>query len=390
MANEQDQERNLPATAKRLEDTRQEGRTVRSTELAGAIVLACITGAVWLGGAAWISQWRQFVRAGLRIDRTDAMDIAAPTLRLAELAWQGAAVFLPVAAIAAAAAIAGSLAVGGWLFSTEALSIKFDRMNPLSAFKRVFSLQGLGEMGKTLLKALLLGVAGACSAWYLKDAAAGLVLTALPQALNNTGQILLTAFCMLVLAMALIAALDVPFQLWRFHSGLRMSSEEVRREHRESDGDPQLKGRIRAQQREMSRRRMMTAVPTADVIVTNPTHYAVALVYREGAMGAPRIVAKGADDIAQAIRELAVKHGVPLLEAPPLARALYTHGKIDAEIPVELYGVVAQVLAWVFQLRRHLQGEGARPDQPQALDVPAALDPLTAVTPNADTAGATT
>ena len=376
MANEQDQERNLPATAKRLEEVREEGRTARSTELAGAAVLACIAGAIWMGGPAWIAQWRLFVRAGLRIDRSDVLDAAAPTLRLAEMAWHGAVVFLPVAGIAAAAAIAGTLAVGGWMFSLGALSVKFERMSPLAGFGRMFSVQGMSEMGKTLLKALLLGVAGAWAAWQLKDMAAGLVLTALPQALANTGHILLVAFIALVFAMVLIAALDVPLQLWRFHSGLRMSAEEVRREQRESDGDPHIKSRIRAQQREMSRRRMMSQVPKADVIVTNPTHYAVALAYREGAMGAPRILAMGADHVAQAIRELGQQHGIPLLEAPPLARALYAHGEIDAEIPVELYGVVAQVLAWVFQLKRHMQGEGERPQEPQALEVPPGLDPV--------------
>ncbi len=380
MANEQDQERNLPATAKRLEEVREEGRTARSTELAGAAVLAVLAGATWMAGPEWIAQWRLFVRTGLRIERTDVLDGAAPTLRLAEMAWQAAGVFLPVAGIATIAALAGTLAVGGWLFSPGALSFKFERMSPLATFERVFSMQGLGELTKTLFKVLVLGVAGACSAWYFKDAAAGLAVTALPDALRSTGHILLGALCMLVAAMVLIAALDVPFQLWRFHAGLRMSAEEVRREHRESDGDPQVKGRIRAQQREMARRRMMSDVPKADVIVTNPTHYAVALQYREGKMGAPRVLAKGADDVAQAIRVLGVQHGIPLLEAPPLARALYTHGEIGTEIPVELYGVVAQVLAWVFQLRRHMQGEAGfseRPEAPRVLDVPAGLDPAT-------------
>jgi flagellar biosynthesis protein FlhB len=186
---------------------------------------------------------------------------------------------------------------------------------------------------------------------------------------------LLTAFCALVLAMVVIASIDVPFQLWRFYSGLRMSAEEVRREQKESDGNPQIKGRIRQLQREMAKRRMMQEVPKADVIVTNPTHYAVALVYHEGKMNAPRIVAKGVDQVAQAIRELGAQHKVPVLEAPPLARALYAHGEIDREIPAALYSAVAQVLAWVFQLRRHREGEGELPETPAVLEVPPALDP---------------
>jgi flagellar biosynthesis protein FlhB len=375
MANESDQEKTLPATPKRLEEVREEGRTARSPELAGALVLMFIASAVWLGGPAWIAQWRQFLRAGLRMGQREAMDVTAPTVRLAELGWDGLTLFAPVAGIAAVAGIGGMLAVGGWMFSPNALQLKFERMNPLSFFERTFSLAGLGELGKTLLKALLIGAAGTWTAWHFKDAAASLALSALPEALNATGNMLLTAFCALVLAMVVIAALDVPFQLWRFYSGLRMSAEEVRRENRESDGDPHVKARIRRQQREMAKRRMMQEVPKADVIVTNPTHYAVALVYHEGKMNAPRIVAKGADQVAQAIRELGAQHNVPLLEAPPLARALYAHGEIDAEIPAELYGVVAQVLAWVFQLRRHRQGDGELPVLPDALDVPAGLDP---------------
>jgi flagellar biosynthesis protein FlhB len=380
MASESDQEKTLPATPKRLEDTREEGRTARSPELAGALVLMFIAGAVWLGGPAWLVQWRQFVRSGLRIGQREAMDVAFPTLRLAELAWEAMVLFAPVAGIAAVATIGGTLAVGGWLFSPKALEMKFERMSLFAFVERTFSLAGLGELGKTLLKAVLIGAAGAWTAWHFKDASASLAVSALPEALSATGHMLLMAFCALVLAMVVIASLDVPFQLWRFHSGLRMSAEEVRREARESDGDPQIKGRIRQQQREMAKRRMMQEVPKADVIVTNPTHYAVALVYREGKMSAPRIVAKGVDQVAQAIRELGAAHQVPVLEAPPLARALYAHGEIDQEIPAALYSAVAQVLAWVFQLRRHRQGEGDLPHAPAALEVPASLDPAAGVT----------
>lgn len=375
MANEQDLEKTLPATPKRLEEAREEGRTARSADLAGALALAIVAGAVWLGGPTWIAHWQRFMRAGLRVSHRESLDNAAPLTRLAELSWDALLLFAPVAGLAALGAIAGILAVGGWLFSPKAFTFKFERMSPMAAAGRIFSVHGLGELGKTLLKAALLGAAGVFSAWHFQSAAAGLSAMALPAALSATGHMLTLAFCALVLAMVLIAAVDVPLQLWRFHSGMRMSLEEVKREQRESEGDPHIKNRIRTVQREMAKRRMMQEVPKADVIVTNPTHYAVALVYREGKMRAPRIVAKGADHVAQAIRELGSQHNVPLLEAPPLARALYAHGEIDREIPVELYGVVAQVLAWVFQLRRHLAGEAEQPALPQALDVPAGMDP---------------
>jgi flagellar biosynthetic protein FlhB len=375
MANEQDQERTLPATPKRLEDARSEGRVARSPELAGALTLTVIAGAVWLAGPTWIAHWQRFLRTGLRLSHNEAMEEAAPMLRLTELSWDAFLLFAPVAGLAALGAIGGMLAVGGWLFEPKAFNFNFERMSPLAAFGRIFSLQGLAELGKTLLKTALIGVAGGLMAWHFTSSAAGLSAAYLPEALNTTGHMLTMTFGALVLAMALIAAVDVPMQLWRYYSGLRMSAEEVRREQRESDGDPQIKSRVRNMQREMAKRRMMQEVPKADVIVTNPTHYAVALVYREGKMRAPRVVAKGVDHVAQAIRELGAQHKVPLLEAPPLARALYAHGELDRDIPVELYGVVAQVLAWVFQLRRHLAGEAELPVAPKALEVPADLDP---------------
>lgn len=376
MASEQDLEKTLPATPKRLEEAREEGRVARSPELAGALALMVVAGAVWLAGPLWIAHWQRFLRAGLRLSHSEVMDNAAPTLRLAQLSWEAFLLFAPVAGLAALGAIGGMLAVGGWLFAPKAFGLKFDRMSPIAAFERIFSLQGLTELAKTLLKTALIGVAGGLMAWHFTSSAAGLSAAGLPEALRTTGHMLIMSFGALVLAMVLIATVDVPLQLWRYHSGLRMSQEEVRREQRESEGDPHIKSRVRNLQREMAKRRMMQEVPKADVIVTNPTHYAVALVYREGKMRAPRVVAKGVDQVAQAIRELGAQHKVPLLEAPPLARALYAHGELDRDIPVELYGVVAQVLAWVFQLRRHLAGEAEMPAAPVALDVPAGLDPL--------------
>jgi flagellar biosynthesis protein FlhB len=186
---------------------------------------------------------------------------------------------------------------------------------------------------------------------------------------------LLVVCCgMAIAGLFLVAALDVPYQLWTHAKKLRMSKEEVKREHRESDGDPQQKGRMRAQQRAASRRRMMSAIPSADVIVTNPTHFAVALKYADGEMRAPKVVAKGVNLVAARIRDLGREHNIPLLEAPPLARALYHNVEINREIPGALYGAVAQVLAWVYQLRRFKKEGGVAPDEPEDLDVPPELD----------------
>ena len=231
----------------------------------------------------------------------------------------------------------------------KAFTPQFDRLNPMNAVQRIFSAQGMSEIAKTVLKACLIGVCGAFMAWSYRDFAAGLASVDLAQGLAGVAKMIFGTFGALL--------------LWHYYSQLRMSLEEVKRENKESEGDPHVKGRIRSQQREMARRRMMSEVPKADVIVTNPTHYAVALSYREGGMRAPQVVAKGADQVAFAIREL---------EAPPLARAIYKHAEIGDEIPPALYGAVAQVLAWVFQLRNGTPNPQLKP--PVDFDV-AGLDP---------------
>jgi flagellar biosynthesis protein FlhB len=188
--------------------------------------------------------------------------------------------------------------------------------------------------------------------------------------------LLLTAFISIVSSLVVIALMDAPYQMWHYANKLKMTREEVRQEAKESDGDPHVKAKIRQLQREMAKRRMMSEVPTADVVVTNPTHYAVALKYTDGKMRAPTVVAKGADEVAAKIRELAAEHNVPLLEAPPLARALYSHAELGDEIPEGLYTAVAEVLAYVFQLRAYKTNGGSCPEIPADLEVPPQLDPL--------------
>jgi len=374
MAEDQDQERTLPATERRLERAREEGQAARSPELVTATGLLAACVAWWLGGADWIAGFENLMRSGLQLSHAESLDSSALLRRLGTLSDAALLTVAPLAGIAAVAAFGGSMAVGGWIFSWAAVAPKLSRMSPLAAVQRIFSMQGLGELTKMVAKATFLGAAGAWAVWHFRDTAAGLAAMDLSAALAALGRMLLAAFGSLVLAMLLIAALDVPFQLWRFHKGLRMTFEEIKREARESDGDPQVKGRIRAQQREMARRRMMSEVPKADVIVTNPTHYAVALSYRDGEMRAPQIVAKGADEVAKKIRELGAAHQVPLLEAPPLARALFKHAEVGDEVPAALYGAVAEVLAWVFQLRRQMPGSG-RVQAPRDISVPPGLDP---------------
>jgi flagellar biosynthetic protein FlhB len=279
-----------------------------------------------------------------------------------------------VLALTGLAALVAPIALGGWLLSTKPLAPNFGRLNPVKGIGRIFSSQGPIMLGMSILKTLVVGGLAGWAMWTRKDEVLGLVTKPLALALADAMHMLIVCCGTAISGLFLVAALDVPYQLWNHAKKLRMSKEEVKREHRESDGDPQQKGRIRAQQRAASRRRMMSAIPTADVIVTNPTHFAVALKYADGEMRAPKVVAKGVNLVAARIRDLGREHNIPLLEAPPLARALYHNVDIDREIPGALYGAVAQVLAWVYQLRRFKKEGGVAPDEPENLEVPAELD----------------
>jgi len=282
---------------------------------------------------------------------------------------------LPIFGLLVVVAIFSSVALGGFLLSSKALEPKFERLDPLKGFKRLFAMQTVIELLKTIAKAVLIGYVGVKVIWAYKGDMLALSHMAPTEALMRG--LSLAALCCLLIAASLIIVvlIDVPWQLWNHAKQLRMSREDVRQEHKDDEGDPHVKGRIRQQQRAMAKRRMMSAVPRADVVVTNPTHYAVALRYREGQGGAPIVVAKGAGLIAAQIRQIAQEHHVASLEAPPLARALYHHVELEQEIPAALYAAVAEVLAWVYQLRSWKQGSGTLPQQPQSLPVPPELDP---------------
>jgi flagellar biosynthetic protein FlhB len=274
------------------------------------------------------------------------------------------------------AAAFSPMLLNGWLFSAQALQPQFSRMNPISGIARMFSMNSLVELAKAIAKSLLIGGVGAWVIWHNKDAVMALGTQSAIDAVPEMGHLVGSSFMMIVGAMLLIVLIDVPFQMWDHNKKLMMTKEEVRQESKESEGDPMVKGRIRQLQREAARRRMMAAIPTADVVVTNPTHYAVALKYAETGMRAPVVVAKGSHLLALRIREIARENHVPILEAP-LARALHKHTDLGESIPEALYSAVAQVLAYVFQLRSYEKQGGARPQEPAELPVPKELDPAT-------------
>ena len=376
MAEENDSERTQPASPRKLEQAREDGEVARSQELNTFALLAVAGMSVWILGGEILSGLIGLMRSGLTLSADDAFQTGQMLRLLGEHGGTGFRAIAPVLAAAFLAALIAPLLLNGWLFTLKPMEPKFSRLNPLSGMGRMFSLHGLVELAKALAKVLVVGGVAALVIWSSLDAVVSLSQESTLSASLHASRLVGWTLLLTIGGMALIAAVDVPYQLWNHAKKLRMSPAELKRESRESEGDPQIKARIRNLQREAARKRMMTEVPKADVIITNPTHYAVALSYRESSMRAPRVVAKGQDLTAQRIRELAGEHRVPIVEAPPLARALYRHAELGDEVPETLYTAVAEVLAYVFQLRR-FQVEGGRvPQLPGDIVVPAALDPL--------------
>ncbi|MFO1413527.1 MAG: flagellar biosynthesis protein FlhB [Burkholderiales bacterium] len=376
MAEEHDVERELPATPRRLEEAREKGQVARSRELAAAAsVLAAAMAFAWLGPRAF-DRCADLVRTGLTLDRDEALATPRMLERLGTFSVDALVAFLPLLAVLLAATVAAPLLLSGGIFSWHVLKPDFNRMNPARGLSNMFSSQGLVELVKAILKCVLLGAIATWALMHYWEGMQSLPLLSAPSAAQVVGGELQGTFVALALGLGVIAAIDVPWQLWQHLKQLRMTREEVKEEMRESDGDPQQKARIRQVQRAMARKRMMAAVPTADVIVANPEHYAVALAYKEGGMRAPQVVAKGVDEIAQRIKALGAQHGVPILEAPPLARALFRHTEIGADIPVALFAAVAQVLAYVHQVQQFRTRGGRPPVEPTDLPVPPELDPL--------------
>ncbi len=375
MSEDSELEKTEPASQKRLDDARKEGNVPRSRELATCTVLLAAGAAFWMLGGKLVAQLGSLLSNSLVFEREQAYDMDLLVTRAASLLVDVLLAFAPVAAVLMLVAIGAPLLIGGWNFSAKAFMPSFDKLNPLTGLTRMVSTHSLVELGKALGKTVLVGYV----AWIVvrgkQEAVMALALEPLNVGSAHLGHLLLQCFMLIVFSLVAIAAVDVPYQLWQHASKLKMTREEQRQEAKESEGNPEIKAKIRATQREMARRRMMAEIPTADVVVTNPTHYAVALKYTEGKMGAPRVIAKGADEVAAKIRELAAEHNVPLLEAPPLARALFRHAELGDEIPEALYTAVAEVLAYVFQLKAHASQGGLRPTAPTALEVPPGMDP---------------
>jgi flagellar biosynthetic protein FlhB len=272
--------------------------------------------------------------------------------------------------------------MGGWTWTAKPLAPKFETLNPLAGLGRVLSKAQLIDALKASLLALLLAVIGGLWLSRHVDAFSGVLAMALPAAIPAATGAMASGLALILLVLAVCAAIDVPLQKYQHAERLKMSHQELKQEHKESEGNSEVKGKVRARMREMTKRRMIAAVPKADLVVMNPTHYAVALKYDDRRMRAPRVVAKGADLLALKIRDVAKDAEVPVLQAPMLARALYAHAELDHEIPAALFGAVAQVLAYVYQLRAAIAGKVAMPHELPELHVPAELDPHRTPVPN--------
>lgn len=374
MAEDSDLEKTEPATPKRIEKSREDGQVARSQELTTFTVLMASAAGVWFMGGKLIDDLLSIVKNGIQLDRELAFDTDLMLERLSELAHEGLFALGPIMLLLVIAAFFSPMFLSGWLFSSKALVPDVKRMNPFKWVKRIFSVRGLIELFKAIAKSVVIGGMAALLIWHNKEELFELIKQPVHIGVSHMGELLGFSFLFLVSSMLLIVAIDVPFQIWEHADKLKMSKEDVRKENKETEGDPQVKARIRGIQRENARRRMMEEIPNADVIVTNPTHYSIALRYQGDSMRAPKVVAKGVHLLAARIRELGEENRVPILEAPRLARALYHHAELDTEIPETLYTAVAEVLAYIFQLKRYNSQGGSMPEVPVNLPVPEGLD----------------
>ncbi|CAD5108352.1 flagellar biosynthesis protein FlhB [Zestomonas carbonaria] len=357
-------------TEKRLRESREKGQIARSRELGTLAILLAGCGGLLASGGSLAEALLEIMRANFSLPREVLYNEGSMALWLLASGKIALDALVPLFITLLIAAIAGPVALGGWLFSAEALQPKFSRLNPLAGLKRMFSVKALVELLKALAKFLVvLAVALAVLASDRDDLLA-IAHQPLELAILHSVQVAGWSALWVSCGIILIAAVDVPFQLWDNKQKLMMTKQEVRDEYKDSEGKPEVKGRIRQLQREMAERRMMQAVPQADVVITNPTHFAVALKYDPEKGGAPVLLAKGGDFLALKIREIAQEHKVMVLESPALARAVYHSTELDQEIPAGLYLAVAQVLAYVYQLRQFQAGKGKRPAPLSDLPIP--------------------
>lgn len=359
--NEDGQERTEEPSEKKLTDARNKGQVPRSKELQTMMITMAGAAMLYFSGdgiGVGISELLSYSLSPNFLLHTDPHQLPS---RLYNLLVSGLLLIWPLLAIALLATFVSALALGGWTFK---LSFKFDRMDPIKGVGKIFSLRSLGELAKAIVKMLFIGLAAYFLLTGATDDILALGMQPVKEAIKNASALLVWFFLIVSLPLVVIAAMDVPWQMWNYKKELKMTRQEVRDEHKESDGRPEVKAKLREMQQAAASRQMMEKVPAADVVITNPTHFAVALKYDELNMSAPTLVAKGADEIAAKIREIATDNDVAIVESPRLARAVFASTDLDEEIPGGLYLAVAQILTYVYQLRSWASGGGDYPDSP--------------------------
>jgi flagellar biosynthetic protein FlhB len=364
MADDSSQEKTEEPTARKLEKAREDGQIPRSKELSTSLVLIVGTLALWSFGGSLLSGAKNIITYNFSLERAHLFDDRQMIIHLSASALESMTSIAPVMAALVVAAIFGPLALGGWMFSGKSLMPKASRISPIAGFKRMFGLKSLVELLKSWAKVLTIVFCTLGLFFWLQDRVLFINQEPTEQAIMHAISLVMTGAIVLSVSTLLVSIIDVPFQVYDFKKKQKMSLQEVKDEHKDTEGKPEIKQRIRRLQYEMSQRRMMEDVQDADVVITNPTHYSVALKYSSDSMGAPLLVAKGVDEVAFKIREIAKAHKVPVIESPALARSVYTYTAIGKEIPEGLYIAIAQVLAYVYQLDQYLKGLGPRPKQP--------------------------
>ena len=364
------QEKTEEPTPRRLQKARDEGQVPRSKELGTTMVLVMGAAGLLMFGPFMSERIAAMAKHSFSFDRDTAFDTGMMTSYLDASALEAAVALAPWLVVVLIAAFAGPLLVGGWLFSGKAITPKLDRLNPLSGLKRMFSANSLVELFKAWAKVLVVGTVAWLTLMFFFQDAMRIQYESTESAIDHAVTFIIWSVLALCASTALIAIVDVPWQIYSFTKKMRMSMQEIKDEYKETEGKPEVKSKVRQLQREVAQRRMMADVPEADVVITNPTHYSVALRYDAGASAAPVLLAKGSDRVALKIREIAKENNVPQMQAPPLARALFTHTKVGDEIPEGLYVAVAQVLAYIYQMDQFAKGKGPKPERKPDMPIP--------------------
>lgn len=369
------QDRNLPASERKLQRAVDDGQVTRSRDMLHLAVLGAGSLALLALAPALFARMKLDLSRQLSFDASTLAQSGSMLTRMQDMVVASLVACTVFALIISVAVVLGSLAVGGWVNSLKPLMPDFSRLNPLSGLGRMFTKDKLAEVGKMLAIVTTLTVVGSLYLYSTSHTIVALVMQPSAAAIASMNQWLVAGMGLMLLVIVLVAVIDVPLQTFLHKSRLKMSHQEVKQEHKESEGNPHVRGRLRQRQRELSQSNSISAVPRADFVVMNPTHFAVAIRYDENSMRAPQVVSRGADLLALKIRDVARTHSIPVLQAPVLARALYAHAELEQDIPSSLFTAVAQVLAYVYRLRAAERGDGPMPEAPPVPEVPPELDP---------------